>query len=142
MNLTVRRSTTTAVAIALSALTLAVFAVQQYLGPNSAVQRMHQAVRQQDPRAYQDVLIEPIQEPVAGALYQTVLSLLQQGRQIQFQQTRVRGKVAQVEVLYMADGLPNVSLVYVLGMDRGGWRVSAVETARVFQMLRAGSRPR
>jgi hypothetical protein len=140
MHPAVRRSTTHVVAIALSALTIAVFGLQQYLGPNSSVQRMHEAVRRQSVEDFGMLLVEPVEDPFAVELYQTLRVLLAQGRRLQIQQTQTRGRVAHVAVLYTAEGTPNVSIVYVLGLDRGGWRVSARETARVFQMLRGGPR--
>ncbi len=119
----------------LAALTLTVFGFAQSSGPESAVRRFHQAVREQRWRDVQALLTTPIMEPTASQLVQYVSLNLRNSSSVELRRIQIRNRVGEVYAVYRGPNGGFASLPFVVVRSADGWRVDPEMTRERFSQL-------
>lgn len=116
-----------AAALVLAALTLAVFVASQGRGPQSSIQRFHEALSTGDRVALQAVYDRsrgPYEELLEGQIFE----LLRTSRSIQLAQVQTEGRKAQTDVVYDSSVFGLKAVSFVLDKTNDGWAINAPET--------------
>ena len=138
--MSVQRSQTSGVivAIALSMLTLSVFGLQQNAGPQSTLNKFHQAVIRNSEPEIMSLIVQPMDANAARTLVLKLWSANQQGAQMRIGRTVIERRRAFVSVIYQYPNGLTEETVWVLNRSRGGWKVNPFETLALFQQRIGG----
>lgn len=114
--------------ILLAALTITVFALAQNRGPQTAVQRFHEAIARRDEPALRAVTLPPTASDDAIALREYVASILQYRPNVQVVRVLSRGRRAVVQVVYTSPSLGIVTIPFSLSKPQAIWLVDSYQT--------------
>jgi hypothetical protein len=116
-----------AAALVLAVLTLAVFVVSRGRGPQSSIQRLHEALSTGDRVALVGLYARP-RGPYEELLEGEVFELLRTSRSIQLTQVQTMGRKAQTDVVYDSSVFGLKAVSFVLDKTTDGWAINAPET--------------
>lgn len=134
--MTTQRSRRSAVVAAtvLASVTLLLFSVLQYQGPESVVYRLVSQIHQRNAAGVAPLLVEPLGSPYADANIRLVSSILAgRGRMVvvDARQTRTR---AEVRTVFRFPSGQTAGLVWYLRKDQQRWRVDSTTTMNALRM--------
>ncbi len=118
-------------AAALAVLTLATFAVAADRGPESAVKRFHEAIKEGDEAAIDQVLVGSPDGADQARLIGVVRQLLTIDSRVELGRVASIGREATVDVRYPIRGGSFVR--FVLDQQQGRWQVDAKKTLDLYR---------
>lgn len=129
-NLANPKSQSLLAAIALSTLTLSVFALSANRGPESAVRRFHQALLEGD-HAMVVNLMEDGEQESGRYLRLQIASALAQGVQIQLRRVTTEGRLSYVDVIYLSGNRLVGAIRLVVRKPGNRWMINAGESLKL-----------
>lgn len=117
-------------AFAMAVLVLFVFSTMQYYGPDSAVLRLHEAVANNDPEEFDQVVLKPVPAWAVARISGRIASWSEVGARIQVTDLDREPGIVSVRVNYRPpNSLPGTE-TYVARFTPNGWKVDLVQTLR------------
>jgi len=128
-----RRSAIVAASV-LATVTLGLFYVLQYQGPESVVWRFVGKVSERSAPGVAPLLVEPIGDPYAAAQVRLVSSILGSGGRMSVISARQLGAQAEVKTIFRFPSGQTAGLRWYLRKDNARWRVDATATVDGMRM--------
>ena len=122
-----------AVALALSVLTLATFAAAAGRGPESAVKKFHEAIKENDAADLARVLAQPEDNADSVQLAGLVSQLLSVDPHVELGKVQSAGQTASIDVIYNRGRYGRQAVRFVIVQKSSHWVIDAQKTLDLYR---------